>query len=68
LFFSNRLLHDILSVYYAHPSAWSDIGFGGPAAPRGYVRLNFDRRDPWEAAEAHPGKEQQARDDNLRLG
>jgi hypothetical protein len=68
LFFSHRLLHDIISVYYAHPSAWSDIGFGGPAAPRGYVRMNFDRRDPWEAAEAHPGKEQQARNDNLRLG
>lgn len=68
LFFSHRLLHDILSVYYAHPSAWSDIGFGGPAGPRGYVRMNFDRHDPWEAAEAHPGKEQQARNENLRPG
>jgi hypothetical protein len=67
LFFSHRLLHDIVTSYYAHPSAWNDIGFGGPAAPRGYVRMTFDRRDPWEAAEAHPGKEEQARNDNLRL-
>ncbi len=68
LFFSHRLVHDVVTVYYAHPSAWSDIGFGGPAAPRGYVRMNFDRRDPWEAVEARPGKEHQARNDNLRLG
>ena len=31
------------------PQAWSEIGFGGPASPRGYVRLGFDQRDPWEA-------------------
>ena len=31
------------------PTAWNEIGFGGPASPRGYVRMNFDRRDPWEA-------------------
>ena len=41
--------------YYAHPTAWNEIGFGGPASPRGYVRMDFDRRDPWEAAEAEAG-------------
>ena len=40
-----------------HPTAWNEIGFGGPASPRGYVRMDFDRRDPWEAAEAKPGHE-----------
>jgi hypothetical protein len=68
MFFTKRLLHDIVSSYYAHPAAWNEIGFGGPASPRGYVRMNFDRRDPWEAAEARPGREQQARRENARVG
>ena len=50
-FFTSRLVKDIVNVYYAHPQAWNEIGFGGPASPRGYVRLGFDRRDPWEAEE-----------------
>src|SRR5262249_6980340 len=57
IFFAKRLLFDIVTQYYAHPTAWSEIGFGGPASPRGYVRMDFDRRDPWEAAEATPGNE-----------
>ena len=52
LFFSDRLLHDIVAAYYAHPLSWNQIGFGGPASPRGYVRMGFNRRDPWEPAEA----------------
>jgi hypothetical protein len=50
-FFKSLLLKEVVSVYYAHPAAWSEIGFGGPASPRGYVRLGFDERDPWEAKE-----------------
>jgi hypothetical protein len=50
-FFTSRLVKDIVTVYYAHPKAWNEIGFGGPASPRGYVRLGFDRRDPWESEE-----------------
>ena len=46
-FFSHELLDGVVIVYYAHPDSWSEIGFGGPASPRGYVRL--DKRDPWEA-------------------
>lgn len=56
LFWSWRLIPDIVSAYYAHPSAWSAIGFGGPASPRGYVRLQADKRDPWEAAEIDDGR------------
>jgi hypothetical protein len=68
IFFQKRLLHDVVSSYYAHPVAWSEIGFGGPASPRGYVRMYFDRRDPWEAAEARPGGEVKARAENARVG
>ena len=50
-FWKWRLISDIVSAYYAHPSAWSAMGFGGPASPRGYVRLDANRRDPWEASE-----------------
>src|SRR6185312_1104268 len=50
LFFEHRVLPDIAHAYYAHPIAWNEIGFGGPASPRGYVRMGLDRRDPWEAA------------------
>lgn len=67
-FFKNRVLHDLVSLYYSHPTSWNEIGYGGPASPRGYVRMNFNRRDPWEAAEAKPGREAQARRENARVG
>lgn len=68
LFFEKRAVRDIVAAYYAHPKAWNEIGFGGPAAPRGYVRLQADRRDPWEASEARPGRADQARRENARVG
>jgi hypothetical protein len=67
-FFTKRVLHDIVSCYYAHPTSWNEIGFGGPASPRGYVRMYFDRRDPWEASEGRRGREAQARRENARVG
>lgn len=67
-FFRWRLLDDVVRAYYGHPTAWSEIGWGGPASPRGYVRMDFDRRDPWEAAEAKPGREREALSANLRVG
>jgi len=54
IFFDERLAHDILAAYYAHPAAWNEIGFGGPASPRGYVRMGLNKRDPWEAREVPP--------------
>lgn len=48
-FFSDALLKTVVSTYYAHPAAWSECGFGGPASPRGYVRLGADEQDRWEA-------------------
>ena len=50
-FFADTVLKTVAGLAYVHPSAWNDIGFGGPASPRGYVRLGFDARDPWEAKE-----------------
>jgi hypothetical protein len=50
-FFLHHLLKETVGIYYSHPSAWSEIGYGGPASPRGYARLGFDERDPWEAEE-----------------
>ena len=50
-FFLHHLLKQVVGVYYSHPSGWSEIGFGGPASPRGYARLGFDERDSWEAEE-----------------
>ncbi len=29
----------ILAGFYSHPWAWNEIGFGGPAYPRGFMRL-----------------------------
>lgn len=50
-FFTTVLLKEVVGEYYAHPAAWSEVGFGGPASPRGYVRLGVNQRDPWEARE-----------------
>ena len=44
-------VRQITAVYYAHPYAWDEIGFGGPAYPRGYFALNFGNAEPWEAPE-----------------
>jgi len=66
-FFKRRVLVDVPALYYSHPKAWNEIGFGGPASPRGYVRLDGDRPDPWEAAEAEPGRERVAKERNRHV-
>lgn len=40
------------TAFYAHPWSWNEIGFGGPAYPRGYKNLGVNRREPWEVADA----------------
>ncbi|MDX1663639.1 MAG: gluconate 2-dehydrogenase subunit 3 family protein [Candidatus Promineifilaceae bacterium] len=52
--FFQLLMKDVVAAYYAHPEAWSEIGFNGPASPRGHVRLALGSRDPWEAEEKRP--------------
>ena len=45
------LLGDCCDAYYSHPWAWDEIGFGGPAYPRGYMRLENGEPEPWEVKE-----------------
>ena len=52
------LTRDAISAFYAHPWAWNEIGFGGPAYPRGYSRfgsphLQGAEREEWEGEEAY---------------
>ena len=53
-FFRSRVQHDATTYYYGNPRGWDEMGFGGPASPRGYVRMGFDRHDPWDAIEDKP--------------
>ncbi|HEY7259179.1 MAG TPA: gluconate 2-dehydrogenase subunit 3 family protein [Gaiellales bacterium] len=46
------VMRDLLEAFYSHPWAWNEIGFGGPAYPRGYQALGIDRHEPWEGREA----------------
>ncbi len=36
------------TAFYSHPSAWDEIGFAGPAFPRGYKNMGIDKREPFE--------------------
>lgn len=66
-FWTSHVIHDVVGAYYAHPESWNEIGWAGPASPRGYVRLDLDRRDSWEPEEATPGSEDNARRENARV-
>jgi len=48
------VMRAVLAAFYSHPWAWNEIGFGGPAYPRGYMRLQAGPagREPHETAEA----------------
>lgn len=49
--FWTLLFEDCVTAYYAHPWTWDEIGFGGPAYPRGYMRLENGLPEPWETDE-----------------
>ena len=42
------------TAFYSHPAAWNEIGFPGPAYPRGYKNLGVDAREPFEARDRRP--------------
>ena len=46
------LMRAVLSAFYSHPWAWNEIGFGGPAYPRGYARFGVGQRESWEGESA----------------
>jgi len=39
------------AAFYSHPWAWNEIGFGGPAYPRGYKNRHVAGREPFEVAD-----------------
>jgi hypothetical protein len=48
----------LLQAFYSHPWSWNEIGFGGPAYPRGYSRfgsphLQSAERETWEGKQAY---------------
>jgi hypothetical protein len=43
------------TAFYSHPWAWNEIGFPGPAYPRGYLNPGLDARERWEVADAGGG-------------
>jgi hypothetical protein len=45
------LMEDCVTAYYSHPWSWDEMGFGGPAYPRGYMRLENGLPEPWEKDE-----------------
>jgi len=45
------LVQDCIEAFYAHPFSWDEIGYGGPAYPRGYMRLENGEPEPWEVQE-----------------
>jgi hypothetical protein len=48
------VMRAVLAAFYAHPWAWNEIGFPGPAYPRGHMRLAEG------AAGADPGEPREA--------
>jgi len=42
------VMRGVTSAFYSHPWAWNEIGFGGPAYPRGYARIGTGQREHWE--------------------
>jgi len=50
------VMRSVLAALYAHPWAWNEIGFGGPAYPRGYAAFGSpglgQEAESWEGREA----------------
>jgi hypothetical protein len=45
------------TALYSHPYAWSEIGFPGPAYPRGYKNAGVGKLEPFEVRDARPGED-----------
>jgi hypothetical protein len=46
------LMRGVVSEFYSHPWTWSEIGFGGPAYPRGFMRFGkLSTEEPYETAD-----------------
>ena len=49
--FWQLIMQDAMEGYYSHPWSWDEVGFGGPAYPRAYTRLERGEPEPWEVEE-----------------
>jgi hypothetical protein len=45
------------TAFYAHPFAWAEIGFPGPAYPRGYKNTGVGKLEPFEVRDAQPAED-----------
>jgi len=45
------------AAFYAHPLAWAEIGFPGPAYPRGYKNAGVGKLEPFEVADARSSED-----------
>ena len=45
------------TAFYAHPWAWNEMGFPGPAYPRGYKNIGVGKREPFEVPDAQPASD-----------
>ena len=61
------------AAFYSHPWAWNEMGFPGPAYPRGYKNMGIDSREPFEVADRDGGdpvrsgrRVEQAREEQAR--
>ncbi len=41
------------TAFYSHPWAWNEIGFSGPAYPRGYLNPGINARESYEVPDQH---------------
>jgi hypothetical protein len=42
------------TAFYSHPWVWDEIGFPGPAYPRGYKNTGVGLLEPFEVRDSHP--------------
>jgi Gluconate 2-dehydrogenase subunit 3 len=45
------------TAFYSHPYAWSEMGFPGPAYPRGYKNAGVGKLEPFEVRDARPAED-----------
>jgi Gluconate 2-dehydrogenase subunit 3 len=45
------------TAFYGHPWAWNEMGFPGPAYPRGYKNIGVGKLEPFEVRDAKPAQD-----------
>ena len=45
------------TALYSHPYAWSEMGFPGPAYPRGYKNAGVGKHEPFEVPDTRPAED-----------